>query len=401
MAIGTSDRPALSVRRPLVFMLALACGVTVANIYYAQPLLDAIARELEIGSGTAGLVVTLSQLGYAAGLILVVPLGDLLDRRRLVTGLLLASAGGLVLVAITPSFALLGGAIAMVGFTSVVAQVLIPFAATLAADRDRGRVVGYVMTGLLLGTLVSRTLAGLVAQVAGWRAMYLLAALLSAGLAVGLFRALPQMAAPATEPYRRLLGSVWVLLARQPVLRLRAAYGLLSFAGLNVLWTPIAFLLARPPYRFSEAAIGVFALISVPLAFTTGWVGKMADRGQQRWLTGASFAMMLVGAGVTLLGAWQLWALALGALLVTLGSQTAHITNQSEIYRLEPGARSRITTAYMTCFFAGGVAGSALAAGGYARFGWAGVAGLLAVIGAAGVLLWLSTSRRSWTNPAR
>src|SRR5690606_28415616 len=229
----------LSVPRPLVTLLALACGLAVANVYYAQPLLDAIARQLGIGSGTAGLIVTFSQLGYAAGLLLLVPLGDLLNRRRLVATMLFACAGALLLVAGAPSFALVGGAIAAVGFTSVVSQVLIPFAATLADDRDRGRVVGYVMTGLLLGTLLSRTAAGLVAQVAGWRAVYLGAAALTTGLALLLLRALPAGRPPAAgQRYLALLGSPWRLLAQEPVLRLRAAYGALSFGGLNVLWTP-------------------------------------------------------------------------------------------------------------------------------------------------------------------
>ncbi len=386
----------LSVPRPLVALLALACGLAVANVYYAQPLLDAIARQLGIGSGTAGLIVTFSQLGYAAGLLLLVPLGDLLNRRRLVATMLFACAGALLLVAGAPSFALVGGAIAAVGFTSVVSQVLIPFAATLADDRDRGRVVGYVMTGLLLGTLLSRTAAGLVAQVAGWRAVYLGAAALTTGLALLLLRALPAGRPPAAgQRYLALLGSPWRLLAQEPVLRLRAAYGALSFGGLNVLWTPVAFLLARPPYRFGEAAIGLFALLTVPLAFTTGTVGRFADRGHVRRLTGVSNALVLLGAGLAALGVWHLWALAGGALLVTLGTQSLHITNQSEIYRLQADARSRITSAYMTVFFAGGVAGSALSAAAYERSGWAGVCGLLAAVGLIGLVIWALEHRRS------
>jgi predicted MFS family arabinose efflux permease len=378
-----------------VALLALACALAVANIYYAQPLLDTIARQLRVGTGTAGLVVTLTQLGYALGLVLLVPLGDLVNRRRLVTLTLLVSAGALVLVAAAPSFALLAAAIGVVGFTSVVAQVLVPFAATLAGDHDRGRVVGHVMTGLLLGTLLSRTVAGLVAQIAGWRAVFLLAAGLTAGLAVLLHRALPHHAPTTDQRYHRLLQSVWRLLAREPVLRRRSLYGALSFAVLNALWTPIAFLLARPPYRFGEAVIGGFALITVPLAFTTGTVGRLAGRGLSRRLTGVYFVLMLAGAGVAAAGTRQLWALAAGALLATLGSQSAHITNQSEIYRLAPGARSRITTAYMATFFAGGVAGSALATAAYAHYGWTGVSGLVGAFALVGLLVWVAETSRS------
>lgn len=372
-----------------MLLLALGCALSVANIYYAQPLLDAIARQLDVGAGTAGLVVTLTQLGYALGLVLLVPLGDLVNRRRLVTLALLVTAGAQVLVAAAPSFALLGAAVGVVGFTSVVAQVLVPFAATLAGDHERGRVVGHVMTGLLLGTLLSRTVAGVVAEVAGWRAVFLIAAAMTAALAALLHRALPHREPTADHSYPRLLQSVWRLVAREPALRLRSAYGALSFAVLNALWTPIAFLLARPPYRFGEAMIGGFALLTVPLAFTTGTVGRLADRGHGRRLTGVYFAMMLAGAGLAAAGSRQLWALVAGAVLVSLGAQSAHVTNQSEIYRLDPGARSRVTTAYMVAFFAGGVAGSALSTAAYARSGWIGVGGLLAAFALAGLGLWI------------
>lgn len=390
----------LSVRRPLVALLAVACALTVANTYYAQPLLDAIARNLQVSNGTATLAVTLGQLGYAAGLVLLVPLGDLLDRRRLVAVVLAVSAGALVLVAAAPSFRLLGAAIVVVGLTSVVAQILVPFAATLAAEHDRGRVVGYVMTGLLLGTLLSRTTAGLVAEVFGWRAMYAGAAVLMAGLAVVLHRALPHHPPTTHQRYHRLLASVWRLMAREPVLRLRSAYGLLSFAILNALWTPMAFLLARPPYRFSEAVIGGFALITVPVAFATGPIGRLADRGLGRRLTGASFALMLAAAGLAALGTRQLWALAAAAVLLTFGAQGVHITNQGAIYRLDPDARSRITTAYMTSFFAGGVAGSALSAAAYTRYGWPGVSGLLAVLALAGLAVWAAAALARTRSPA-
>jgi predicted MFS family arabinose efflux permease len=387
--------PRLSVRRPLVALLAVACALTVANTYYAQPLLDAIARDLRVGDGTAALAVTGGQLGYAAGLVLLVPLGDLLDRRRLVATVLAAACGALVLAAVAPSFGVLGGAIVVVGLTSVVAQILVPFAATLAAEHDRGRVVGYVMTGLLLGTLLSRTTAGLVAELFGWRAMYAVAAALMAGLAAVLYRALPHHPPTTHQRYHRLLASVWQLMAREPVLRLRSAYGALSFASLNVWWTPMAFLLAGQPFGLSVAAIGAFTLITLPVAFATGPLGRLADRGLGRHLTGVYFALMLAAAALAALGTRQLWPLAAGALLLMFGSQGVHLTNQSTIYRLDPDARSRITTAYMTCFFAGGVAGSALSAAAYTRYGWVGVSGLLGALALTGLLAWLAGMART------
>jgi predicted MFS family arabinose efflux permease len=369
-------------------LLAIACGLTVANTYYAQPLLDAIARDLHVGSTAAGLVVTLGQMGYVLGLLLLVPLGDLLDRRRLITVVLLVAAAGLLLVTTAPVIGLIEAGIIVVGFTSVAAQILVPFAATLAADHERGRVVGQVMTGLLLGTLLSRTVAGLIAQVGGWRAVYVVAAVLTVALAILINRFLPHHAPTTDQRYHHLLVSVARIMAREPVLRLRAAYGALAFLVFNVLWTPIAFVLSSPPYRFTEAAIGAFALISVPTAFATGGVGRMADRGHGRVLTGGYFALMLGGAGLAALGARHIVLLAAGALLITFGCQCVHITNQGEIYRLDAAARSRITTAYMTTYYAGGIAGSALAATAYASYGWHGVCVIVAGAALTALLIW-------------
>ncbi|MBC6461757.1 MFS transporter [Actinomadura sp. HBU206391] len=386
-------RPA--VEKAPVLLLAVASGLTVANTYYAQPLLEAIARDLGVGATTAGLVVPLGQVGYVLGLVLLVPLGDLLDRRRLITGALLAATGALLLVATAPRIGLVDAGIVLVGFTSVAAQILVPFAAILAADHERGRVVGQVMTGLLLGTLLSRGVAGLIAQVAGWRTVYVVAAVVTAALTVLISRSLPHHPPTTGHRYRHLLVSVALLMAREPVLRLRSVFGALAFAAFNILWTPIAFVLAAPPYGFAEAAIGAFALASVPTVFLTGFVGRLGDLGYGRSLTGVYFAVVLAGAGLAAFGARHLVALTLGALLVTLGQQCVHITNQSEIYRLAPGARCRVTTAYMASYFGGGIAGSALAMTVYAARGWDGVCVLLGCVTAVALLIWATDRLRS------
>jgi predicted MFS family arabinose efflux permease len=399
--VPTAAPTAPTIRRPLVLLLALASGLTVANTYYAQPLLEAIARDLGVGDATAGLIVTLGQIGYALGLVLLVPLGDLLDRRRLVTGLLLVAAGGLLLVAAAPAIGLVDAGIVLVGFTSVAAQIFVPFAATLAADHERGRVVGQVMTGLLLGTLLSRSVAGLIAQVAGWRTVYVVAAVLTAALAVLISRSLPHHPPTTDHRYRDLLLSVAHLVAREPVLRLRSVFGALSFATFNMLWTPIAFVLAAPPYRFAEAAIGVFALVSVPTVFLTGFIGRLSDLGRGRALTGVYLTVVLAGTGLAAWGVRHLVALAAGALLITLGQQCVHITNQSEIYRLAPTARSRITTAYMTSYFGGGIVGSALAMTVYTTRGWGGVCVLLAGVTVVALVIWTAERLRSGPDLAR
>jgi predicted MFS family arabinose efflux permease len=377
------------VKRSLVLLLAIACGLSVANTYYVQPLLDAIARDLHAGHAAAGLLVTVSQLGYAAGLVLLVPLGDLADRRRLVTVALLVAALGLAAAAVAPGIGTLGLALAAVGVTSVVAQILIPFAATLAPDAQRGRIVGSVMTGLMVGSLLSRTLAGLVAQVAGWRAMFWLGAVAMLGLAALLWRRLPDLAPTVTLPYRDLLRSVGTLVAREPVLRRRSVYGALAFALMSVFWTTLAFVLSSGPYDFGEASIGLFSLIGIPAAFAAPYVGRFADRGQARVATGAYLGIIAAGLVLALAGAHHLLALAGAAILITGGAQALHVTNQSEIYALDASARSRITTAYMTSFFAGGTAGSALAAAAYAASGWTAVVALGGAFAAIGLGLWL------------
>jgi predicted MFS family arabinose efflux permease len=385
------------VKRSLVLLLATACGLSVANTYYVQPLLDVIARELHAGHGATGLLVTVGQLGYAAGLVLLVPLGDLVDRRRLVTGALLVAGLGLGAAALAPGLGALGLALAAVGVTSVVAQILIPFAATLAPDAERGRIVGSVMTGLMVGSLLSRTLAGLVAQAAGWRAMFWLGAAAMLGLAALLWRRLPHLAPTADLPYRQLLRSVGTLVAREPVLRLRSAYGALAFGLMSVFWTTLAFVLASGPYGYGEAAIGLFSLIGIPAAFAAPYVGRFADRGHVRLATGAYLGLIAAGLVLALAGAQHLLALAGAAVLITGGAQALHVTNQSEIYALDASARSRITTAYMTSFFAGGTAGSALAAMAYAASGWTAVIGLGGAFAAVGIALWVWEMLRART----
>src|SRR4051812_44117021 len=245
----------------LVLLLAVACGATVANLYYAQPLLDTIARSLNVSSGTAGLLVTATQAGYVAGLVLIVPLGDLLQRRRLVSRLLVLDALALAAATAAPSLGVLAAALAVVGVSSVAAQILVPFASSLAGESERGRVVGRVMSGLLLGILLARTVAGVVAQLGGWRLIYGLAAGAMLVLALVLRRTLPVVAPPEGGlGYGALLRSVGTLIREEPTLRRRMAFGFASMVSFSGFWTSIAFLLSGPEYGYGEAVIGVFSL---------------------------------------------------------------------------------------------------------------------------------------------
>jgi predicted MFS family arabinose efflux permease len=374
----------------MVFAMAAATGLAVANLYYAQPLLDTLARAFTVSAGTAGLIVTLTQLGYAVGLAFVVPLGDLLERRRLIIIVTLATAAALAMAAWAPTIGLFLAASLLVGVTAVVAQVLVPFAAHLAADHERGRVVGQIMTGLLLGILLARTVSGAIADLMGWRAVFWLAAVIMLLQALMLVRILPPGRGDIRLSYPALLVSVLHLLRDEPVLRRRTAYGMMSMASFSVLWTALPFLLANAPYGYSDTVIGLFGLVGAAGAACATFAGHLHDRGGARTGTGCFLALIVAAFALMGLLGSHLVAIIAGVLLLDIGAQGTQVLNQSAIYQLRPDARSRITTAYMTCFFFGGVLGSAGAAYMYGFAGWPGVAWLGGAFGTAGLLMWMT-----------
>lgn len=357
-------------------------------MYYVQPLLHAVAGDLRVGPGAAGLLITVGQLGYAAGLLLLVPLGDIHERRRLVPALLGVTALAMLAAALAPGLAVLAAALAIVGTTSVVAQILVPFAATLAAEGEQGRVVGSVMTGLMLGSLLSRTFAGALSEVAGWRAVFAAGALLMVGLAAVLVRALPEHPPTRGLRVRDVLRSVGALMSHEPVLRRRALYGAVSFALFNVFWSALAFVLSEPPFGLGDAMIGAFSLVAVPAAFVAPQVGRLADHGHAGLVTGAAFALIAAGFALAGLGGAHVAPLVAGAFVISLGSQAVHVANQGLVYRIDRDATSRITAAYMASYFAGGMAGSALAAALYASLGWGAVAALGGALAMLALGLW-------------
>jgi predicted MFS family arabinose efflux permease len=377
----------------IVALFAFACGASAANLYYAQPLLDTIARALHVSSGTAGLLVTASQLGYAVGLVFIVPLGDLLERRRLVTRMAVLAALALAAAAAAPAFGVLAVAIMLAGLTSVVAQILVPFASTLAGEQERGRVVGRVMSGLLLGILTARTVSGFVADLGGWRLVYALAAGLMLALAALLSRTLPHSEPDHDLAYRELLRSVGTLIREHPELRRRMASGFLIFAGFSILWTSIAFLLSAPPFNYSDAAIGSFGLAGLVGAVTATFAGRFADAGHGRVAQALFLLAVLAGWGLLVLGTTSVAPLIAGIVVLDLGVQGAHILNQSTIYALAPQARSRITTAYITAYFAGGASGSAASSLAWSAGGWHAVCWLGAGVAAAALLVWALSGR--------
>jgi predicted MFS family arabinose efflux permease len=377
--------------RRLVLLLATACGAAVANNYYAQPLLHTIAATFGVPVATAGLLVTAGQVGYAVGLALLVPLGDLLERRRLISRMLVITAAAQALAATAPGIAVLASALAVAGVTSVVAQIIVPMAASLATDQQRGQVVGTVMSGLIIGILVARTVSGLIASASGWRPVFIMAAAAMLLLAAVLHRALPEAGPGERVSYRALLRSVLDLVREERVLRQRMGLGAAAMGCFSILWTPIAFLLSGPPYRYCTALIGLFGLAGLAGAGIAPAAGRLADRGHGRYATLGAIVLLLASWGLLDLGASSLAALIAGIVVLDLGSQALHISNQSAIYALRPQARSRINTAYMVAYFLGGAAGSAAASVVYSAAGWTGVCALGAFTAAAALWFWFAT----------
>jgi predicted MFS family arabinose efflux permease len=272
--------PQRRLSRPLVVLLAVACGAAVANLYYAQPLLQSVAAGVGTSTANAALLVTATQIGYAAGLVFLVPLGDLLDRRRLVSCMLVVTAVALAGAAASHGLGVLAIALGVVGVTSVVAQVLVPFASALASEDERGRVVGQVMSGLLMGILVARTISGLVASITGWRIVFAGAAGLMLILSAALWRALPDVPPQGGPPYPRLLVSIGALVIEEPVLRRRMVYGGLGMGSFSVLWTSLALLLSRPPFSYGSGVIGLFGLAGIAGMVAAQAAGRAADRAR-------------------------------------------------------------------------------------------------------------------------
>ena len=383
------------VSRGLVLLLAVACGATVANLYYAQPLLNTLAHAFSVSQGTAGLLITISQIGYVLGLSLLVPSGDLQERRGLISVALVVTAAGLVVMALAPGFAVFAGALALVGFTATAAQVIVPMSASLAAESERGRVVGTVMSGLLIGILLARTFSGLVAAAFGWRVVFWVAAGIMVALALTLRAQLPRVPPTTDMHYRGVLRSVLSLIAAEPVLRLRMALGFFAFGCFSTLWTSMSFLLSAPPFNYGNGVIGLFGLAGVAGAAAATGAGRLADRGHGRHATWVTAVVMVVSWPILYAGKTSAVWLIVGIAVLDLGVQGIHISNQSAIYALAPEARSRLTTAYMVSYFLGGAALSAISSAVYASDGWGGVCAVGAATGLAALALWAAAELRS------
>jgi len=382
--------PPRTLSRSLTFVMAVAIGVIVANLYYLQPLLHEVKRDFRTNTLGASVLITLMQVGYAAGLAFVVPLGDLIPRRRLVVVIFSLAAGAMLLGSLIHSYVLFAILTVFVGLASVGGQTIIPFAADLAAEGQRGRVIARLMTGLLSGVLLSRTLSGVVSEAVGWRGVYVSAAVLLLLMAVVLRLVLPTEAPREHVPYLRLVSSSFALLGTFPELRRRAWFGATVFAANSVLWTTLAFHLSSAPFHFSNGVIGLFGLLGVAGVLAANAAGHQADRNRNERSTFVAAALVAGSFLVLLLGHATVWILGLGIVLLDAGVQGMNIVNQSIIYTLAPDMRSRINSIYMVCFFTGASLGSLAAGFIYSRGGWTGACELGAAIGAITVVpaLW-------------
>ncbi|RFU83995.1 MFS transporter [Streptomyces triticagri] len=381
-------------RRGLLPLMAVATGLSCAGNYLAQPLLDLISRDLGLGSLLAGLVVTASQAGYALGLLLLVPLGDVVDRRRLAVALFAATSLFLTVSALAPGGPLLLAGTVLAALTSVGAQVVVAHAAALASAETRGRAVATVMSGILLGGLLARTAAGGLADLGGWRTAYWVLAVLMAAAAVTLHRRLPRLPVTADLPYPALLRSTLALLRTEPVLRRRTVLGALSFASYSVQLTALTFLLAGSPFHWSPSAIGLFGLVGAVGVLSMTLAARLGDRGHVRKVTGGATVLLLAGWLTLLAGERSLTWLVVGVIALNIGQQGVLNSSQTVIYALRPEARSRINAAFMTAMFLGGAIGSAAASVVWAGSGWPGVCALGATLASATLAVWAWTLLR-------
>jgi predicted MFS family arabinose efflux permease len=379
----------LGISAALTFALATACGAIVANLYFAQPLVALIGPAVGLPHEAASLVVTLTQIGYGSGLLLLVPLGDILENRRLVVVTLCFTAAALVLAALAPSAVLFLAAAFLIGITSVAAQMLLPIAAHLAPDATRGRVVGNVMSGLLTGILLARPISSLIADSFGWRAVFGASAALMLVIATAMTALLPKRRPDAGFSYGELLGSLITLILERRVLRRRAAYQAALFAAFSLFWTAVPLMLAGPTFGFTQRGIALFALAGAIGAVVAPIAGRIADRGWGRPASGVAMASVATAFLLARLGEQgSLAALVAAAILLDAGVQGNMVLGQREIYALGAGARSRLNGLYIAAAFAGGAVGSGITSLAFVRGGWLAVTWLGFGLGAVALLFY-------------
>lgn len=381
--------------RSLTLLFSLTCALAVANVYFVQPLLDSIAHSLHVAPRLIGIVVTATQIGYALGLVFIVPLGDLINRKGLMITQTLLSALALTAVGFATHWSMLLGAMVMVGLMAVLVQVIVAYAAALASPQQRGQTVGTVTSGVVLGILLARFTSGLIADLAGWRAVYFVSAGLMLALAMVLARTVPSTRQPRLDhSYPALLWSTLTLFATERTLRVRGVLASLIFAAFSVLWTAMVLPLSAPPLSLSHTQIGLFGLAGLAGALAASKAGRWADRGLGRRTTGMALTLLTLSWLPTAFTQTSLVALAVGVIALDFAVQAVHVTSQSLIFAARPDAQSRLVGAYMCFYSIGSALGAAAATQVYAQWGWVAVCLLGASISASALAYWAWTDFR-------
>ena len=391
MTISQTERPvAPGMSRPLTLLFAISGGAAVGNLYWAQPLLSDIAASLGVSIGTAGTLITMTQIGYALGILLIVPLGDTLNRRRLIPAIMLCSAVALAACALAPSFGALLAALAALGLTTVAGQLLTPLAGDLARPEQRGRVVGTIVSGLISGILLSRTISGFLADALGWRAIYIAAAIFIVLLAALVACALPAERPRPAVAYGTLLKSVFSTVRQHRAVQITLVIGASGFSVFTMFWTGLTFLLSSAPFNYSVSQIGLVGLVGLAGALAAQRAGWLHNRGWSVKATGAALVLALVSLVIAGFGATHIIPILVAVLLLDIAIQGLNVLNQTRLFSIDPNARSRLNTAFVASNFVGGAIGSTLAGVLWEHGGWVFVAAGGMVLVAFALIVWLT-----------
>lgn len=385
----SSTASQIKLSRSVVVLLAFCSGLSVANIYFAQPLLDSISMDLGISYSSIGIVIMITQIFYALGLLFLVPLGDLLHRRKLISVQMLLSVIALLIVAFSSSSLFLFIGIAMVGLLAVVAQTIVATAASLSSDKERGHTVGFVTSGIVIGILLARTVAGTLNDHLGWRSVYIFSACLTLLGSIAIFVFLPKQDTPKVKlSYTKMITSLFRLYKELPILRIRSLLGMFIFIAFSSLWTAMVLPLSSAPLSMSHTEIGALGLVGVAGALAATSAGKLADLGYARITTGTSLFLLVLSWLLIHLLYQSVWYLIIGIILLDLAVQAVHVTNQGLIYKARPEAQSRLTAAYMIFYSIGSAVGSILSTQAYVWWGWSGVCLLGASASLLALIVW-------------
>ncbi len=382
-------QPATSLNKLTLWVMTIATGLVVANLYYSQPLLDDIARTYHVSNGAAGYIAMLTQIGYATGMLFLIPLGDMLKRKKLMMVDFALIVLSLLLAGFAPSFFVLMIASFLIGFTSVVPQLIIPMAAHLSKPEERGKTVGHIMSGLLIGILLSRTISGYVGAHFSWQIMFIIAAGMMLLLWVIIYFLFPEIEPQYKGNYAELMQSLITLIKSEPLLRLASVRGFLCYACFGAFWTTLIFLLRQPQFNLGSQAAGLFGLVGAFGALGAALMGRISDKSNPYKVTTFSILLIVASYVVFFLSDKSLTGLIIGVILLDLGVQATHISNQTMIFTLSAEARNRLNTVYMVSYFLGGATGTFLASRAWNTFHWEGVSIIGLILSAAALLVHL------------